>query len=113
MEWSPPEYFERKPSGALVTIAERLWCSRARSLPQFERGLPLPFVHLILNLSEPYTVRQLDGVSVAQASRVHSSPESSTPLPVPVQFPLREEIRGTGRQLRLEESTDRCEAGAK
>ncbi|MET3767499.1 AraC-like DNA-binding protein [Marisediminicola sp. UYEF4] len=65
-EWSPLEYLERKPSGALDTIAERLWYLRAPSPQQFERILPLPFVHLIINLSDPYTVRQLDGASVAQ-----------------------------------------------
>lgn len=64
--WSPLEYLERKPSGALDTIAERLWYLRAPSQHHFERGLPLPFVRLIINLSDPYTVRQLDGASVAQ-----------------------------------------------
>ncbi|WP_460794014.1 helix-turn-helix domain-containing protein [Marisediminicola antarctica] len=51
---------------SLDAIAERLWYLRAPSPQQFERILPLPFVHLIINLSEPSRVRQLDGVTVAQ-----------------------------------------------
>lgn len=63
---SSAEYLERDPSGPLTAIAERLWYLRAPSPQPFERILPIPFVHLIINLSEPYTVRQRDGISVAQ-----------------------------------------------
>lgn len=60
-------YEERTPAAPLSTIASTLWYLRGPSPEQYEKILPLPFVHLIVNLGEPYTVirrgdEQLDTV---------------------------------------------------
>jgi AraC-like DNA-binding protein len=57
----PLIYVERAPTGALEGVVERAWFLRRPSPERFEKILPLPFVHLIVNLSEPYRVVEQGG----------------------------------------------------
>jgi AraC-like DNA-binding protein len=51
-----PLYVERLPVAELEPFITKFWYLRTPSLQRFERIVPLPFVHLIVNLSEPYRV---------------------------------------------------------
>lgn len=53
---APFQYVERGPSPALADAVSRLWYLRGPSPLRFERIVPMPFVHLIVNLGEPYRV---------------------------------------------------------
>lgn len=50
------EFVELEPSAELAPLVTRLWYLRAPSTLRFERVLPMPFVHVIVNLGEPYRV---------------------------------------------------------
>lgn len=50
------EYVELPPSAELTALVRRFWYLRAPSPLRFERILPMPFVHLIVNLGQPYRV---------------------------------------------------------
>ena len=50
------EYVELPPSADLAHLVTKLWYLRAPSPLRFERILPMPFVHVIVNLAEPYRV---------------------------------------------------------
>jgi AraC-like DNA-binding protein len=49
-------YVERRPTGSLRDAVVRLWYLRMPSPQRFEQIVPLPSVHLVVNLSEPYRV---------------------------------------------------------
>lgn len=52
-----PAYVERPPASVLVPVVQRLWYLRAPSPQRFERIVPIPNVHLIVNLAvAPYRV---------------------------------------------------------
>lgn len=52
-----PPYVEREPSAALRGIVQRFWRLRMPSPQRFERIVPIPGVHLIVNLADsPYRV---------------------------------------------------------
>lgn len=55
-EASGPLYVERAPTADLAPFITKLWYLRTPSPGRYERIVPLPFVHLIVNLSEPYRV---------------------------------------------------------
>lgn len=48
------EYLQREPSGALVGVVRSLWLVRGAAQHRQERIFPMPFVHVIVNLSDPY-----------------------------------------------------------
>jgi AraC-like DNA-binding protein len=50
----PPEYLEREPPAVLAGVVRRLWSLRMPSPQRFEQIVPMPFAHLIVNLSDPY-----------------------------------------------------------
>lgn len=50
------EYVELPPSPDLAHLVTKLWFLRTPSVLRFERIVPLPFVHIIVNLAEPYRV---------------------------------------------------------
>lgn len=57
------EYVERAPQTALAHIVRKLWFLRGTSPRQTEKILPVPAIHVIVNLGEPYSViRQGDRV---------------------------------------------------
>jgi len=69
-----PEFVRRSPSPALAGLVRSLWYLRAPSGGDSERILPIPYVHVIVNLGEPYVVeshggtrldRRLDGPFIA------------------------------------------------
>jgi AraC-like DNA-binding protein len=52
-----PPYLERQPGAALSGVVERFWRLRMPSPQRYERIVPIPGVHLIVNLaSDPYRV---------------------------------------------------------
>ncbi|WP_291378957.1 AraC family transcriptional regulator [Demequina sp.] len=51
-----PVYMERQPSPALTGVVRRLWYLSAPTRGTIERILPIPYVHAIANLGEPYVV---------------------------------------------------------
>ncbi len=52
-----PAYVERPSTSVLQTVVQRLWYLRAPSPQRFERIVPIPSVHLIVNLADaPYRV---------------------------------------------------------
>lgn len=52
----PLTYEERAPRPELSAIADRIWFLRGPSPQRYEKILPLPFIHLIVNLAEPYRI---------------------------------------------------------
>lgn len=50
------EFVELPPSPELSHLLTRLWYLQGPSPLRFERIVPMPFVHLIVNLGEPYRV---------------------------------------------------------
>ncbi len=52
---------ERVASGALSAVATRAWFLETEPLGPFEKILPLPFAHLIVNLSTPYRLFSREG----------------------------------------------------
>jgi AraC-like DNA-binding protein len=62
-----PVYVERAPTADLAPFVTRLWYLRTPSPQRFERIVPLPFVHLILNLSDPYRVLRRGDAAVDQS----------------------------------------------
>lgn len=54
-------YEEREAPDGLAGIVSRLWYLEAPRVRRYEKILPLPFVHLILNLSEPYRLYDRQG----------------------------------------------------
>ncbi|MCK0112436.1 AraC family transcriptional regulator [Ornithinimicrobium sp. F0845] len=54
-------YEERPPPPGLEDLVSRLWFLEAPRVRRFEKILPLPFVHLIVNLSDPYAVYDRSG----------------------------------------------------
>jgi len=55
------DYLERPAPPGLEDLVSRLWFLEAPRVRRFEKILPLPFVHLIVNLSEPYAVYDRSG----------------------------------------------------
>jgi AraC-like DNA-binding protein len=52
-----PPYVQRTPADALVPVVRRLWWLRMPSPQRFERIVPQPAIHLIVNLAaDPYRV---------------------------------------------------------
>lgn len=49
------EYLERRPSSALDGVVRSLWLVRGSVRQRHERIFPMPFVHVIVNLSAPYS----------------------------------------------------------
>lgn len=66
------DYIELPPSPDLAHLVTRFWYLRTPSPPPFERIVPMPFVHIIVNLSSTYRVvrrgTEPAGVSFASAS---------------------------------------------
>lgn len=61
------EYLEREPPAELAHYVERFWALKRPSMHQFERVLPLPYHHLVVNLSdEPYRVVSRAGMAVSE-----------------------------------------------
>jgi len=56
-------YAERPAPFGLEGIVSRLWVLETRPLRRFEKILPLPSVHLILNLSSPYRLFDRSGAA--------------------------------------------------
>lgn len=57
--------FEERPAPeGLEAAVARLWYLEVPRLREFEKILPLPYVHLIVNLSEPYTIYDRSGAAV-------------------------------------------------
>lgn len=55
-------HFEERPAPAgLEAAVNRLWYLEMPRVRQFEKILPLPYVHLIVNLSEPYSLHDRAG----------------------------------------------------
>jgi len=52
---------ERRLSGAASAVATRAWVLETEPLGAYEKILPLPFAHLIVNLSDPYRIFDRDG----------------------------------------------------
>ncbi len=52
----PSVYVERRPSPALASVVRRLWYLSAPTRGTSERIPPIPYVHAIVNLGEPYEV---------------------------------------------------------
>lgn len=48
------DYLESEPSAALAGVARSLWLVRGMAQHRLERIFPMPFVHVIVNLSGPY-----------------------------------------------------------
>lgn len=63
------EYVELAPSPELAPLVNRLWYLRTPSALRFERILPMPFVHVIVNLGEPYRVVRRGAESVNKTVR--------------------------------------------
>lgn len=61
------EYLERAPASDLAHLVTKLWYLRTPSPQQYERIVPLPFVHFIVNLSEPYRVLRRGDAAVDEA----------------------------------------------
>jgi AraC-like DNA-binding protein len=55
-------YQERPAPGGLEGVVSRLWVLETAPMRRFEKILPLPSVHVILNLSEPYRLYDRAGV---------------------------------------------------
>ncbi|MBJ8345995.1 helix-turn-helix domain-containing protein [Antrihabitans sp. YC2-6] len=55
------DYFERPPCDALAPFVRKLWHLKGPRPARYEKILPLPFVHFIVNLSDPYWVVGDDG----------------------------------------------------
>ncbi len=49
-------HVERPPAAELLPYVRRLWYLRGPRPARFEKVLPQPFVHFIVNLSDPYRV---------------------------------------------------------
>lgn len=56
-------YEERPAPAGLEAAVARLWFLEMPRVREFEKILPLPYVHLIFNLSQPYLVHDRDGVA--------------------------------------------------
>jgi AraC-like DNA-binding protein len=56
-------YVERSTTPELATIATRAWFLETSPVRPFEKILPLPFVHLIVNLSDPYRLFDREGAA--------------------------------------------------
>ncbi len=54
-------YDERPAPPGLDGVVSRLWYLEAPRVRRFEKILPLPFVHVIVNLSEPYAIYDREG----------------------------------------------------
>lgn len=50
------DYVERRLPGSAARAINKIWHLRGSSPDEFEKIVPLPFVHLIVNLSDPYVV---------------------------------------------------------
>lgn len=53
---APPVGLERAPRAELAGLVRRLWYLDAPARGRVERILPIPYVHVIVNLGEPYRV---------------------------------------------------------
>ncbi|MFT4136877.1 helix-turn-helix domain-containing protein [Microbacterium sp.] len=59
---------ERPAPAGLEDAVSRLWYLEAPRLRRYEKILPLPFVHLIVNLSEPYALHDRTGAAMPVSS---------------------------------------------
>jgi len=57
------EYEERPAPPGLERLVSRMWFLEVPPVRRFEKILPLPFVHLIVNLSQPYAVVDRSGTA--------------------------------------------------
>jgi AraC-like DNA-binding protein len=55
------QYFERPPAPLLAPYVRKLWFLHGPRPARYEKILPLPFVHFIVNLSDPYWIVGPDG----------------------------------------------------
>ena len=68
------DYLQRKPSGALDGVVRSLWLVRGPAKQRHERIFPMPFVHLIVNLSGPYRATDpLSGIVAGPLTSVFCS----------------------------------------
>ena len=65
-EPAPFEYIERAPPPELAGLIESMWFLLGRLPQRYEKILPLPYVHLIINLGEPYRILDHGGTRVAR-----------------------------------------------
>ncbi len=63
---SPFQYVERVPTAELDDVVEAMWFLRAPSPQRYEKILPLPYLHLIINLGEPYRILDHGGTRLAR-----------------------------------------------
>lgn len=88
--------FEERPAPpALDPVATRLWYLDTAPLRRYEKILPLPSIHLIVNLSEPYRLFDGDGASSAVVDAFVSGLQQRWLL---IESPAR--IRHVGIELR-------------
>lgn len=66
-EGPPPVYAEREPVEGLRGLVRRLWYLDAPTPGGVERILPIPYVHAIVNLGEPYEVLRRGDEPVGRA----------------------------------------------
>lgn len=57
------QYEERPAPSGLEGTVSRMWFLEAPRVRRFEKILPLPFVHVIVNLSEPYAIHDRRGIA--------------------------------------------------
>lgn len=69
-------YEERSAPPALAGIATRAWYLQTEPVRRYEKILPLPFVHLIVNLSDPYRLYDADGTPTQVADAFVSGLQS-------------------------------------
>lgn len=68
------EYLQREPSGALDGVVRSLWLVRGVAEHRLERIFPMPFAHVIVNLSDPYRATDpLTGVASGPLAAVFCS----------------------------------------
>lgn len=67
---------EHAPPKPLAGAVSRLWYLEAPRLRPFEKILPLPFMHLIVNLSEPYLIYDRAGAATPVADTFFSGIQS-------------------------------------
>ncbi|WP_193315302.1 AraC family transcriptional regulator [Nostocoides sp. F2B08] len=67
---------ERFLTGRVATVASRVWFLETEPLGAYEKILPLPFAHLIVNLSDPYRLFRSDGTATVVADAFVSGLQS-------------------------------------
>ncbi|MET0933104.1 MAG: AraC family transcriptional regulator [Mycetocola sp.] len=68
------DYLQSEPSAAIAGVVRSLWLVRGTAQHRLERIFPMPFVHVIVNLSGPYRATDpLSGITVEPLTGVFCS----------------------------------------